>query len=127
MNSCNPCVAAALATLDILEREDVASRIKELGLVLMQGLRDAARSAGKPLLVQGLGPMFHAGFTPLEKVTDLRGVLSYDKGRYGAFVNGMQERGIRLIGRGLWYVSGAHVRADIDRAIATAEEVLKSV
>jgi glutamate-1-semialdehyde 2,1-aminomutase len=71
--------------------------------------------------------MFHAGFTPLEKVTDLRGVLSYDKGRYGAFVNGMQERGIRLIGRGLWYVSGAHVRADIDRAIATAEEVLKSV
>jgi glutamate-1-semialdehyde 2,1-aminomutase len=127
MNSCNPCVAAALATLDILEREEVATRIRELGLVLMQGLRDAATRAGQPLLVQGLGPMFHTGFTPHSKVTDLRGVLSYDKARYGAFVNGMQERGIRLIGRGLWYISGAHVRTDIDRAITTAEEVLRGV
>jgi glutamate-1-semialdehyde 2,1-aminomutase len=39
----------------------------------------------------------------------------------------MQERGIRLIGRGLWYVSAAHTSADLDLAIATAHDVLKSL
>jgi glutamate-1-semialdehyde 2,1-aminomutase len=36
----------------------------------------------------------------------------------------MQERGIRLIGRGLWYVSGAHTDEDIDQALAAARETL---
>ena len=35
----------------------------------------------------------------------------------------MQERGIRLIGRGLWYVSHAHTDADVDRAIMSARAV----
>lgn len=124
MNSGNPTVAAALATLDILEKEGVPVRLKTLGLRLMQGLREVSQKVGHPLLVQGLGPMFHCGFHPAGKVTDLRGVLGYDRTKYAAFVGGMQERGIRLIGRGLWYVSGAHTEADIDFAIKTAGEVL---
>jgi glutamate-1-semialdehyde 2,1-aminomutase len=127
MNSCNPTVAAALATLDVLEQQQVPERLKQLGLRLMEGLREVSRAAGRPMLVQGLGPMFHCGFTSASKVTDLRGVLTYDKATYGAFVSGMQERGIRLIGRGLWYISGAHVDADIDHAIKTAGEVLQAL
>jgi glutamate-1-semialdehyde 2,1-aminomutase len=38
----------------------------------------------------------------------------------------MQERGIRLIGRGLWYLSAAHTEAEIDQAIETAREVFKT-
>ena len=90
----------------------------------MAGLADASRRAGKPLLVQGLGPMFHAGFTPQATVRDYRETLSDDKPAYARFVAGMHSRGIRLIGRGLWYVSAAHTPADLDRAISTAYEVL---
>jgi len=36
----------------------------------------------------------------------------------------MQERGIRLIGRGLWYLSAAHTAEEIDQAVAAAGEVL---
>ena len=126
MNSGNPGIAAAQATLRVLETGDVHSRLFELGRRLMDGLRDASRRAGKPLLVQGPGPMFHAGFTPLAQVRDYRDTFTYDKPAYAAFVSAMQERGIRLIGRGLWYISAAHTADEIDRAIATAFEVLKS-
>ncbi len=127
MNSCNPCIAAALATIEVLERDNVHEKLFALGQRLMAGLREAAKAANQPLLVQGLGPMFHTGFTTLDKVTDYRGTLTYDKAKYGAFSLGMQERGIRLIGRGLWYISGAHTEAEIDHAIEVAGEVLRSL
>ncbi len=125
MNSGVPSIAAATATLRILEREDVPARLHRLGTRLMEGLRAAAADAGVGLLVQGIGPMFHVGFTPLTAVHDLRDCLSYDRPRYASFVGRMQDRGIRLIGRGLWYVCHAHTDRDIDQAIAAARDALR--
>ncbi|MFN0052232.1 MAG: aspartate aminotransferase family protein [Planctomycetales bacterium] len=125
MNSGQPSIAAAMATLDVLESEPVHARLYALGQRLMDGLRAASHRAGRPLLVQGPGPMFHTGFTPLEKVRDYRDTLQYDKAPYAKFVLGMQDRGIRLIGRGLWYLSAAHTEADVERCVAVAEEVLR--
>jgi glutamate-1-semialdehyde 2,1-aminomutase len=127
MNSGNPSVAAALATIAVLERDQVHARLSRLGQRLQEGLQSAARRLGLPLLIQGPGPMFHAGFTPLSAVRDFRDTLSYDRARYAAFVAGMHERGIRLIGRGLWYISAAHTEADVDTCIATAERVLATL
>jgi glutamate-1-semialdehyde 2,1-aminomutase len=127
MNSGQPSVAAALATLSVLERDRVHDRITALGQRLMIGLRAAAAAARVPWLVQGLGPMFHTGFTTLQRVRDFRDTLRYDKPRHARFVAAMQERGIRLIGRGLWYISAAHTEADIDQAVHVATEVLPHV
>ncbi len=127
MNSGGPCIAAALATVRILERDRVLPRLRLLGRRLMAGLRRAAKRAGVPLLVQGPGPLFHAGFTALPAVRDYRDTLSYDKPRYGAFLDAMQRRRIRLIGRGLWYVSAAHTDADVDACIDAAEASLREV
>jgi glutamate-1-semialdehyde 2,1-aminomutase len=81
----------------------------------MKGLSDAARATGHDdFLVQGLGPMFHLGFTPLKEVSDYRGVLSYDKTKLARFVALMAEHGVRLIGRGLVYISAAHTPKDIE-------------
>ena len=125
MNSNNPTVAAALATIETLEDDEVHARLFELGKRLKAGLQKAAKETGHAdFLVQGPGPMLHAGFTDLEKVGDYRGTLSYDKARYAQFSGAMLDAGIRLIGRGLWYISGAHSAADIDRAVETATRVL---
>ncbi len=124
MNSGNPSVAAALATIEVLERDRVHERLFVLGERLMTGLRRVAAETGQPLLVQGPGPMFHAGFTGAERVRDYRETFRYDKAKYAAFVLSMQQRGIRLIGRGLWYLSAAHTEAEIDHAVAMAREVL---
>jgi glutamate-1-semialdehyde 2,1-aminomutase len=60
-------------------------------------------------------------------VIDLREALTYDKKKYRQFLAGMHERGIRLIGRGLWYVSFAHTDAEIEEAILAAEESLSEL
>jgi glutamate-1-semialdehyde 2,1-aminomutase len=127
MNSGNPCIAAARSTLAVLEEEKIPTRLFTLGQTLRDGLREVSQRAGRPLLVQGPGPMFHSGFTTRDKVSDFRDTLSYDKATYAQFVSGMQERGVRLIGRGLWYVSAAHTEADVEQCLRIAEDVLKGV
>ena len=125
MNSGNPCVAAALATLDVLEKENVPARLMTMGQSLMQRLTEAGRATGHDLLVQGLGPMFHVAFTDRTAVHDYRDTLAFDKVQNARFVREMQERGIRLIGRGLWYVSAVHTQADIDHAAHAACDALR--
>ena len=127
MNSSNPTVAAAIATLEVLESENVVERIFKLGQQLMDGLRAIGRKNKTNLLVQGLGPMLHTGFTDLPAVYDFREVLTYDKVRLGKFVAGMHDNGVRLIGRGLWYISGAHNEKDIDTALNIASQVFKQL
>ena len=90
----------------------------------MEGLRQAAIETKQNLLVQGPGPMFHAGFTSLSKVNDYRDSLVYDRDKLSKFISGMHNKGIRIIGRGLWYISAAHTEQEIDHAIKTAKEVL---
>ncbi len=124
MNSGNPTVAAALATLGILEREAVHPRLFSLGRKLADGLRRVSAEAGRPMRVEGPGPMFHAGFTAASQVRDYRDALSYDGAEYGRFVAGMHRRGIRLIGRGLWYMSAAHTQHEVEFALAAASDTL---
>jgi len=90
-------------------------------------LRAAAQDAGQAVLMQGPGPMFHMGFTDAASVSDYRETFRYDKARYAAFTLALQERGIRIIGRGLWYISAAHTEAEIDHCIAAASEVLREL
>jgi glutamate-1-semialdehyde 2,1-aminomutase len=125
MNSGNPTIAAALATLEVLERDEVHARLFRLGNRLREGLCEAARATNQNLQVQGPGPMLQAGFTSAGKMRDYRDTLSYDRAKYATFVREMQERGVRLIGRGLWYLSAAHTEGDVDEAIGATSEVLK--
>jgi glutamate-1-semialdehyde 2,1-aminomutase len=125
MNSSNSTVAAAIGTLEVLESENVHERIYKLGGQLMEGLREIGRKHNSNLLVQGLGPMLHSGFTELTAVHDFRDVLSYDKAKLNKFIAAMHDNGIRIIGRGLWYISAAHTEEDILVALRVASDVFK--
>jgi glutamate-1-semialdehyde 2,1-aminomutase len=127
MNSSCSTVAAALGTIEVLEQDGIYENIYRLGLKLMNGLKEIGKKQHKNLLVQGLGPMLHAGFTDLEKVRDFRDVMSYDKVKLGKFVAGLHDRGIRIIGRGLWYISAVHTESEIDKTLEVAEEVLSGI
>ncbi len=127
MNSGVPGVAAAQATLAILERDHVHDRLHALGQRLMAGLRAAARASGHQLLVQGPGPMFHAGFTAASAVSDYRDTFAYNRASNTTFLQGLHDRGIRVIGRGLWYLSAAHTAEEIDFAVDIAHDVLREL
>jgi len=129
MNGNNACVAAGLATVDILERNDGAAHrhIVAMGKRLRDGLSTVAAQSGLPILIQGPGPMFHMGFTKRKQVRAYHDVLDYDRPRYQEFCRRMLGSGVRLIERGLWYVSAAHTAADIDLAVEKADSVLKEM
>lgn len=127
MNSSNPTIAAALATIETLEKENPYMRMFKLGNKLMDGLKKAAADTNQNLLVQGPGPMFNIGFTSLKKVKDYRDTFSYDKAKLGKFIAAMHDQGIRIIGRGLWYISAVHTEEDIDLTIEKARTVLKTI
>lgn len=127
MNSGNATVAAALTTIQILERENPYKRMFELGKHFMEGLRKAAAEAGQRLLVQGPGPMFCIAFTDANKINDYRDTFGCDKAKLSKFIAGMHDRNIRIIGRGLVYISAAHNRQDIEDAVTVAGHVLKEL
>ncbi len=125
MNSSNSCVAAALGTIEALEADpNTHTRIYQLGKKLMEGLVQINHTYQQNMLVQGLGPMLHIGFTHLKEVNNFRDVLTYDKVKLGKFIAGMHNEGIRIIGRGLWYISAVHTEAEIDQALEVADKVM---
>ncbi|HEY1062574.1 MAG TPA: aspartate aminotransferase family protein [Daejeonella sp.] len=127
MNSSNATVAAALATIEVLEEHLPYDRMLHYGTKLMQGLRSAAIESGHDLLVQGMGPMFNISFSKKEKVRDFRDTLDGDKQKLGKFISGMHDEGVRVIGRGLWYISASHTEEDIDYAINKARKVFNVI
>lgn len=127
MNSGNPTVAAALATIRVLEREHPYDRMYALGKQLMDGLRDVAQQTGQNLVVQGLGPMFVTYFGAPDSPRDYRDTLHADKAKLGRFIAGLHDQGIRVIGRGLWYLNAAHTEEDVDLATAAAKRVLVGI
>jgi glutamate-1-semialdehyde 2,1-aminomutase len=127
MNSSNSTIAAALATIEVLEWENPYERMFRFGNKLMDGLRKAATDNNHNLLVQGPGPMFNIGFTDLKTVNDYRDTLSYDRAKLGKFISAMHDERVRIIGRGLWYISAAHTEEDIDHAIEVSARVMGSI
>lgn len=127
MNSSNATVAAALATINILQQVNPYERMFDLGKELMEGLQGLAQKHQKKMLIQGPGPMFTIAFTELNEIKDYRDTLAVDKQQLGKFIGGMHNKGVRIIGRGLWYISAAHTKEDIHFAIEMADQVLSEI
>jgi glutamate-1-semialdehyde 2,1-aminomutase len=127
------CIAAAFESVRLLEEDAACYRkLNGFGVRLQSQLQTLAQSAGLPVLTTGPGSVFHMGFLCEEcrgaQATDVRNyrdvVRMYDTQRYAAFVRGMTARGVRLIGRGIWYISTAHSEADFGETIEAARDTL---
>ena len=114
--------AAAVATIRELQCLDY-QRIHQLGETLISGMRRLAADFAIPVLIQGYGPAFHLAFTERESIIDYRDSLEADGVRNSEFVRAMLDRGIRLLARGLWYLSAAHTEADIQLTLEAVEDI----
>lgn len=126
MNSGNPTVAAAYATIEVLEQEQPYERMFRIGKKIIEGLRKLAEETGQNLVVQGPGPMFNIAFGEVP-ATDYRSTLQFDKAKLGRFVAALHDEGIRVIGRGLCYISAVHTESDADALLETAGKVLRKI
>jgi glutamate-1-semialdehyde 2,1-aminomutase len=129
-NSNVPAMAAALATIGELEKDDgrVYQHLRQLGNRLSGGLTELTDEQGVAAQVQGLGPMFHLAFTDGPPIRDYRSFAAYaDTELYHRFTWLMLENGVRVIPRGLWYVSAAHTEEDVEFTLQAAESALRKL
>ena len=120
-------LAAVNACLDRLTADDnfAIGKLYNAGNALMDGLRALCNKHEIPALVQGPGPVFSLTFTDADSITDWRDHAAHaDTDAYARFCEGMLERGVRLIGRGIWFVSTEHGMMDVAQTLAAADEVL---
>jgi len=122
-------IVAGLAALDVLAAGEgaVYRAMEQRGARLVHGLRAATRQAGVPMLVQGLPTIFETRFTDKPALYDYRDVAETDQERGLAFCQALQEEGVRVTQRGVWFLSAAHGEAEIDETLGAAERALSRV
>ena len=118
-------VAAGLATLRRLQKENPYARLEALGARLERGLLAAAGSADVPARVNRAGSMFTLFFTDGE-VFDFESAKKSNIERFNQFFHSMLDQGIYLPPSQFEaaFISAAHTENDIDRTIEAASKAL---
>jgi glutamate-1-semialdehyde 2,1-aminomutase len=121
-------MAAGLAALAELRRNEAYGLLEALGAQLEAGLRDAAKAAGVPVRFNRCGSMFCGYFTD-QPVHNLGDALRSDRARFARFFHGMLAEGVYLAPSQFeaGFLSTAHTPADVDRTIRAAATVLKAL
>ncbi len=119
-------MAATVATLKELAKGDVYRTIEKNGKRLMEGIGTILRDHQVPNRIQGFPGIFHVALGTSEPITDYRDSLKTDKARFLKLTRAMVERGVRVLDRGAWFMSGAHDDAVIDRTLEVVEDSVRS-
>jgi glutamate-1-semialdehyde 2,1-aminomutase len=123
-----PGVAAAFATLRILQREPVFESLERRGRRLMDGLEEIFEENGMPAVVAGYPAMFGL-VLGLERVTCQREWMKGNHEHYLRLVEAAIERGVMPDhdAREPWFLSYSHSDNDIDRTLEIFAEIVKTV
>jgi glutamate-1-semialdehyde 2,1-aminomutase len=118
-------VAAGLATLNILKRDNPYPQLEKKAAALAQGLKEILTREGVPHTVNRVGSMLSLFFQP-GPVTCYEEALQSDKEAFKRFFGKMLDNGIYLAPSPFeaWFVSASHTDDDIEK---TLEAVQRSI
>jgi glutamate-1-semialdehyde 2,1-aminomutase len=94
---------------------------------LVEGLERLSKDTGESLAVQGVGPVLNTTFDPPGPVTDYRSYQLSNLTKQLAFITALDAEGVRVTGRGTWFVSTAHTEADVELTLDAAAEALRRI
>ena len=121
-------VAAALATVEVLERPDSYTHLYGLGDQMREGLNEIIQRRGVTATVAGFGSVFVTYFMrpPVNNYTDL---LRNDANKFIAYRRKLIERGIYKLPVNLKrnHISLSHSQADIDQTLEKADEAMATL
>jgi glutamate-1-semialdehyde 2,1-aminomutase len=114
-----PSVAAAIATVDALSSRSnqIYPRLEALGAQLAAGIREAAASAGAPLVVNQVGSvlqLFWGVDGPVQTFADAAGD---DRSEIANLATRLLDFGIHVPERGLMLLCAAHTSDHVDFAV----------
>ena len=122
-------VAAANATLEILETEPIIETIFERGQELMDGIGAILTQAGIPHYVTGLPPIFGFILGIDQEPTDFRAYARGDHALYERLVMELIERGVMpdSDGREPWFLCYQHDEEIVAETLTVLEEAVQAV
>jgi len=127
-NNNKPGVAAAYATLSLLQSQPILETIALRGQRLMDGLKAIFAEAGIPACFNGYPAMFSFALG-VETVTNQRDWSESEKGYYLRLVEAAIQRGVMPDHdpREPWFLCYSHGEAEIDETLDVMRDVVKSV
>lgn len=121
-------VAAAEATLGILESQPIHETINLRGRRLMDGIDSILTAAGIPHYVTGLPSMFSFVLGTDDEPLDFRAYCAGDDALYEMLAMALIERGVMpdCDGREPWFLCYSHTDELIDETLTVFEEAVKT-
>lgn len=115
-------MAAGYACLNEITQPGIYETLTELTEMLAQGLLNAAKEAGIPLVINNVGGMFGLFFTNAPSVTCYQDVMACDVERFKRFFHLMLDNGVYLAPSAFeaGFMSVAHTPEDIQKTIDAA-------
>ncbi|HUW94875.1 MAG TPA: aspartate aminotransferase family protein [Anaerolineae bacterium] len=124
----NPlCLAAALATLEELSRDDgqVMQYVSAVGAKLRTGLNELFGRHGFPMRADGCDSIFVLN-SPVLELRNYRDFMGVDAEFVYRFYEKMFNEGVWFMRRGNMMLSAAHTEEDVQQTLEAAERVIKS-
>jgi glutamate-1-semialdehyde 2,1-aminomutase len=118
-------MAAGIATLRILRRGDIYSRLEKMGELFFSGLETAAKAVGIDATVNRIGSMGTLFFNP-GPVIDFKTAKASDEGLFRSYYSLMMEQGIYLAPSPFEasFLSTAHTDEILIKTLECAENAL---
>ncbi len=125
-NKCG--VAAADATLDLIQKQPILETIAKRGRRLMDSLKQIFEDVGIPVSVHGYPAMFSFA-VGMDKVTNQRDWADSDRDYYLRVVQAAIERGVMpdYDPREPWFLCYSHTDADIDQTLDVMRYAVRTV
>jgi glutamate-1-semialdehyde 2,1-aminomutase len=127
-NSSQVCVAASIATLELLKSGEIQRRLNDQSAELEKRFQKQAEEEGVSARLQALGGQFQVYFTD-EEVTDYRTAAKADLERFRVFQAEMFREGIYTLPITLFHhgIVAAHSNEDLETILAAMETGLRRV
>ncbi|MBN9622182.1 MAG: aminotransferase class III-fold pyridoxal phosphate-dependent enzyme [Actinobacteria bacterium] len=110
-------MAAGLATLEIMERDDSLAKMNEWGTKFQQGIVAAAEARGIGVVVTGPPTMPYARFEADDDSRALNDIFTAECGKHGLYLHPRHN----------WFVSAAMDERDLDQALTAVEAGVDAV
>lgn len=128
--SSNPVsLAAALATLDIMERKNVHEKINKFGKKLMKGISQVLTDEHVPHVIQGFPSMFQYFFTNRKKISQYRDLEAVDMELYAKVHAELLKEGVMIDedNEEVIFTSYSHTNADLNKTLDAFQHAVRHI
>ncbi|MGE3474232.1 MAG: glutamate-1-semialdehyde 2,1-aminomutase [Rhodospirillaceae bacterium] len=122
-------MAAGLATLRILERDNVIAKLDDMGAILEAKVTQALKAAGREVGFARLGSIFWLSFQPGDPPRSAEAVDGGAGARFAPLFQALLDKGIYIAPSAyeVGFLSAAHTQADIETLVAGLAETVAAL